>query len=356
MKRDHLRPLRHLARALVPLVSACLLGCSGDADRSSFEQVGATRQPILGGAADTTDPAAVMILKRASSTDVRIVCTGTVVAPHVVLTAAHCLDPRVAGAGGQYGIFVGDDNQDPAQAGDARRFFTAREVHFDPDFDPTNVTAKAGHDIGVVITAKPMPVAPLPMNREALSDVGLPIRVVGSGVTDTTTHADGRMFAYSTTVSGIDAQHLTFRDPARSICQGDSGGPSIATKGGRDVVVGVHSFGEHSVSCTGTNYDQRVDVEAAELVDPFIAQFDPDFPLDRGAPNAGAAPGDADAGSSAEATSSSGCSVGRGGRPRFSFFLAFAFACVLLRRRAGVERDLRRGARGRAATLPPEAR
>ena len=105
----------------------------------THDQVRSVEERVVGGTFDAADPAVVMILMRANATssDVKIVCTGTIVAPHVVLTAAHCLDPRVAPAG-QYGVFTGDDSTDPTEWSDSTNFFTAKETHFDPKFDPAN--------------------------------------------------------------------------------------------------------------------------------------------------------------------------------------------------------------------------
>ena len=270
---------RTLPVALALFVAACTAD-RNDVSTRSLDHEGKVAQRLINGTADAKDPAVVLIVMRSSPTsrDVRVACTGTVVSPHIVLTAAHCVDPRVAGKG-QYGVFVGDNINDDAQAADPKRFFTAKATHFDPVFDPANQPPEGGNDLGVVETAAALPVTPLPMNRAPLGMevVGTKVRVLGAGLTSPDADVSGQLFEFSTLVTGVDAEHLLFDDPQRSLCNGDSGGPSLVMKDGREVIVGVHSFVSHATSCTGVGYDQRLDAHVASFVDPYIRAADPGF-------------------------------------------------------------------------------
>src|SRR5262245_43734659 len=67
---------------------------------------------VVGGADATADSGAVNILIKKPTFDKPFTwCTGTTVSPHVVLTAAHCVNqsPADVPAGSTLSIFIGDD-------------------------------------------------------------------------------------------------------------------------------------------------------------------------------------------------------------------------------------------------------
>ena len=70
---------------------ALVVGCGG----SPLERVGSGSSAIVGGEEDPGDPAVVAIY--AASSAGSALCTGEVIAPRVVLTAAHCIPDRLGG-------------------------------------------------------------------------------------------------------------------------------------------------------------------------------------------------------------------------------------------------------------------
>jgi hypothetical protein len=86
------RSTRVAAAAFVCLV---LGGCG--AQSSSPESIESTEQPMSGGQVDSGDPA-VGILFSHTGTHVNESCTGTLIAPNVVLTAGHCFDTNIMDA------------------------------------------------------------------------------------------------------------------------------------------------------------------------------------------------------------------------------------------------------------------
>ncbi len=82
------------------------------------------RAGLVGGTLDDADPAVVALTARrtrCADDAPMLLCTGTLIAPRVVLTAAHCL--QVFGADGQYEVVFGSSASDPAapRGGRARR-------------------------------------------------------------------------------------------------------------------------------------------------------------------------------------------------------------------------------------------
>src|ERR1700761_8838282 len=82
-------------------------GCVG-APTTTTVGTGVTGQAIIGGAADTGDPAVVLIYLNQPGVSDGELCTGEVISPHVVLTAAHCAggaDPSVTNT--LYRVYLG---------------------------------------------------------------------------------------------------------------------------------------------------------------------------------------------------------------------------------------------------------
>ena len=184
---------------------------------------------------------------------------------------------------------------------------TATFAH--PSFDASS--PQRGYDLGAVVLRDAYAAAdPVPMNRTALviAELGSAVRVVGYGVSDATTQLGaGQRRTALVGLDGFDALLLSLGDATHGTCNGDSGGPALMTLFGREVIIGVTSFGP--VPCNGESHDTRLDTLIA-FVDGVIAMVDPSSaPPDAGmladTPPPGIDPG-------APERPSSGCSVARG--------------------------------------------
>ncbi len=161
-------------------------------------------------------------------------CTGTVVAPRAVLTAAHCVLgsslPRLWVAAG-------------AELAARARFHEVVELLAHPGYD----AATKVNDVALVLLAEPiLDVAPLPLGGKALdsSDVGRRLRVVGYGHPGDDP-IDGVRRRGTTVVSSADAQWIETNPGPSLPCDGDSGGPLLARNAdGTERVVGVTSWGD----------------------------------------------------------------------------------------------------------------
>jgi V8-like Glu-specific endopeptidase len=279
-----IRSIASFVRLSLPvLVGACALaGCTA---APGAPTVAEEQAPIIGGTTDTGDPSVVLLFAQVPGAQGGSLCTAEVISPHVVLTAAHCVSPEEVGAGAQFVVYPGADFSQATQA----NVLPVSETHFDQQFNTNNL--EGGHDVGVAILKNPAPVAPLAVNRTPLdaSFVGKPVRFVGYGLDNAQAQTGaGVKRQTTTTLTDYNSLLIHFSDGQHETCNGDSGGPAFMTVNGKEVIVGLTSFGD--VNCNQGGYDTRVDA-LLSFIDQYVNQADPP-PPDMGSPPDMAAPPD----------------------------------------------------------------
>ena len=222
--------------------------------------VGRRERIIDGTVATARDYPSVVALRIAGASDT--LCSGTLVAPDIVLAAAHCVDELETrsppGAPAELEAWMGTGATDPA----LERVAVLRSCRA-PAYDPVTHT----HDVALFALASPASPAPAAI-ADALpaTFVGTTVVLVGYGPVPPESGESLRRFG-TATVSAMDELSFTASAAPAQGCIGDSGGPAMLD--GR--VAGVIAGGP--ADCSSYTRLRRVDVER-ELLDR-IAADDP---------------------------------------------------------------------------------
>jgi secreted trypsin-like serine protease len=213
-------------------------------------------------------------------------CTGTVVAPRLILTAGHCVLTESGGLFPAANVLVASGVGDVSQAREANAVYTVVKTLMFPGFDPGTLHA----DAGLLVLSRPVAAPPISLATSADSSLlreGVPITVAGWGQRSAEDSGTSELQSAVTTIQSNDycrqnaikfypyfspSFQLCAADPPTfetGPCHGDSGGPAIALRSdGTPVEVGITSLGSPKCLTTLPSVFTRVD-----LVSSWVAQW-----------------------------------------------------------------------------------
>ncbi|MFH1434383.1 MAG: trypsin-like serine protease [Pseudomonadota bacterium] len=180
-------------------------------------------------------------------------CTATLVAPNVVVAAAHCIDPGTLGSPVTSVRFVGGPDIWPPDF-----TFAAYEWHMHPDWrgrvpeGDLSVILINGDTLGAGIT-------PIPVNLETTRLVGKTVQAVGYGDTRTGGYNTQRWWTTLFVSHEAVNYYTTYGNGMTGMCQGDSGSPLLYTRGDGNVYVMAALSGGDAENCLGHDYYARTD-------------------------------------------------------------------------------------------------
>ena len=250
--------------AAIAITITTTLGCT----ETSAESTASSRQDVLNGQLSGTDDDAVVNLSSTSASGSIWGCSGTLVAPNVVLTARHCIANF---ADGKFtcdadGNLVGGSVGGLSGTLDTPGNITIRTGP-GPKVNPAahglsifaaQTTTICRNDIALVVLDKELtnfPIKPMRLYQGTLP--GEHIRVVGYGV-----NSDGglgtRYTRSGATIAKVGTSQFrptgdaipprTFMTTGPLLCEGDSGGPALSDN---EAVIGV--FSQFTGLCTDAN-------------------------------------------------------------------------------------------------------
>lgn len=241
--------------------------------------------PIVRGERTDDYPEVVLLRHTTADGNVAFICTGTLITPSVVLTAAHCLsdvsgynltDIRVSSGS----VWTKDVPE---------RLASDWKMH--PDYSVSSDGMEIVADLGLVYLDEPYAIAPHALSATAPTDadIGTNFRYVGWGASSDTAGDQGYYKRVADIpLDGFETEFLLGYDGENgsATCGGDSGAPVFALNAGVvGAEVAVHSFGrdDDGTICAGSiSGDTRVDL----YLDWLLAEV-PDVTVDEGGGDTG---------------------------------------------------------------------
>ncbi len=192
---------------------------------------------LVNGAECSTANSPVVLLNMKDATGAQAgSCTGTVIAPRAILTAAHCLPAATA----SIKVFLGTGPE-----------IVAASFAAFPTYKEGDGTTR---DAGVVLMSADIGRTPVPLLLSRDARVGENAILAGWGKDQAGITATLRAGVASITAVTPLTLQTTFSATFSSVCQGDSGGPILLSEGGVWAIGGIISANSTLACSFGDNF------------------------------------------------------------------------------------------------------
>jgi secreted trypsin-like serine protease len=242
--------MRTILNVMAIFATALLVSCgSSGGSTESIDQCAAlglkaataTATPKIANGTDCTDlnkSPVVMVVKNYADGSAGI-CTGTMITPTKVLTAAHCLENAA-----NVDVLLGVSATKLA-------YITSYSWQIHPNFTRSAI-GQLTNDVGVINVPVPLPLPTVPLLASSAPQIAQKAVIFGYGTTGPQDDF-GQLRSGVMKIAAVDAGRIfaNYESGTSNVCSGDSGGPLLVQIGNQLTIAGTTSYGDSATCAVG---------------------------------------------------------------------------------------------------------